>query len=222
VIALVVGVGLVCGAVGFAAGLAVCRRRVLGDAPACALVTDSPLWRASVHEAGHAVAAWLCTAVLAVHEVRVGHVRGEPFGHVRLTERGSAEWCRLVIVLAGVAADQCIYRAKARSRPYASDLNQARALAAVLSGQAPPWSVEGPTLPFTSLLEGLSDGERAVLDVGYRRAAALVRSHRNAVLHVASALAASGEVGQSKLEEMLGSRDMTRAIGATRADFIGS
>src|SRR5271166_3771290 len=84
---------------------------------------DTQECRLAVHEAGHAVAGWCCTLV---GEVAVATIEAKSGGYVRHSyykiDGPEAEWCEMVISLAGVVAEATVY-SRWRTRGCEQDLS---------------------------------------------------------------------------------------------------
>jgi hypothetical protein len=169
--------------------------------------------RTAVHEAGHVLAAWSSTAV-----VRLDHAEVSPVGgHVvsgYAVEAGL--WPRLVITLAGVAAESLRYQG-GRLRPSAYDLLLAHEMATVLaaSGEPPPWSEPAePSLAFDSFYShAITPDEARILSSAYKMARHVVRRHGAQLERVARLLTERGRVGERELEEVLPPRAGIRLLG---------
>jgi hypothetical protein len=168
---------------------------------------DLPEVRAAIHEAGHAVTAWRCTAVGEIEFVRVGG--GEGLVRFSFSPRRSVacDWCRVVIALAGPAAEAMTY-ASGRSLESRSDLTSALRFAESLAGTRPPWKVpEGKTFDFEKLFHPRPpEAVLLVLCDAYRTARRIVRGDRRGVHVVASALLSKKKISHRDLEVALGPR----------------
>lgn len=191
--------------------------------------------RVVVHEAGHALTAWHCTAVARVLSVNVlQNSRGGPGGFVRSAWLTTAPapalaWCQLVVALGGLAAEMEILRS-CRSAPASDDFRDAALLcrAIVQAGAVePPW----PALPERAIAlerafaESPPDDEARVLRAGYAKARDLVAERRRALARLVVLLADRRVVGGVELEGPLGSRpiaatELWRTLsGEVRAEF---
>ena len=167
---------------------------------------DLPGVRAAIHEAGHVVAAWRCTAVGEIDFARVGDGDGlVRFSFIR--HSNACDWCRVVIALAGPAAEAMTY-ASGRSLESRSDLAGALRLAEALAGTRAPWKIpEGKTFDFEKLFHPRPpEAVLSVLRDAYRTARRIVRGDRHGVHAVASALLAKKKLRHRDLEVALGPR----------------
>lgn len=183
---------------------------------------DTQECRLAVHEAGHAVAAWCCTLVAEVTVATIEH-KGKDWsgGLVNYSYYGTdwleGRWCKLVIALAGVAAEAMVY-SRWRTSGSEIDLAQALAIAEDLAGVAggkidPPWRRLGgneaagsapdlarafKTKPSAAAAENLEEG--------YRMARRVLRSHGGAFFKVVSMLLAKKSTSKTDIEALLGKR----------------
>lgn len=173
--------------------------------------------RTAVHEAGHTIAAWRCTAVTRIHEVTLDGPHGGYCRYEFLDCRTAAElWCLTVIQLAGIAAELTVFD-KTRSGPAEKDLRQARRRAQLLAQHdEPPWSLPpepGPTARFDHLFHPpLSTDEARVLHVAYRKARQLIRDSRHAHARLVALLLHQRTVRTPALTQLLGTRAFTRFL----------
>jgi hypothetical protein len=194
-------------------------RRAFARAARAPSIAATPELRSAVHEAGHAVALWCCTATEAIRSVHIDAAGGGVLHDTR--ERSQAErWCCLVICLAGVAAEGAAFGSW-RSGEAKRDLLRARELAEQLGETPAPWTV-GPTYgviekPFRAL----SEGATRALHVGYAMPQRVLRAHCPRFYRLVGSLLHLRHLDRSALAAVLGSRVPIRFFGLCgRADFI--
>lgn len=180
--------------------------------------------RLAVHEAGHAVAVWWCTAVKCVHEVTIDSPTGGHVSYDILSDDGAdATWCRLVITLAGIAAELSVWP-QFRSGASSADLAKARVEAGkivAMGAYTPPWGPDGTRSPaFAEMYRRELGGvERIILERGYQRAkdliAARVKDHTRLVVF----LLVDRTVNEKKIAEIFGDRAFLRVLGFFGATF---
>lgn len=202
-------------------GQAAARGRGPQGARTAALTTDpcppldTVLTRMAVHDAGHTIAAWFCTAVRDVERVSIREAHGAALWCVlRDDAHPPALWCRLVVLLAGVAAEARVFR-RWRSLPAHGDLAEARRIAATLAGQSPPWPAVVPlTLPFDAAFsEPLAAVELAVLHTGYAMARQILLVRHVQHRRLVGALLHREHLTQDEIADILGTRSFVRLIG---------
>lgn len=187
---------------------------------------DTEKYRIAVHEAGHAITAWWCSAVTDINHVIIDNHRG----HVDMTIKNNtldAIWCNLVITLAGLAAETTIYR-NVRSGPAATDLLAARELVNILiknGSTSPSWKINhsSTTLSFEKMFQApVSEIEKKVMDAGYQHARYLLEQyfndHHRLVVHLLQHRRVSG----MEMETLFGNRTSTTMFGLFRATFVGA
>ena len=171
--------------------------------------------KTAIHEAGHTIAAWFCTHV---EEVKLAHINAEG-GGVRYTISGSGDelvWCRMVIVLAGVAAEAKVYK-RWRSGEVKEDLMRVRDLAAKAVGTKPPWGVlAAPPQGFESVYKSpLSAGEAEVVRAAYAMVRLLLDKHEIRLYRCAGLILHRHKITSSDLTAVLGSRGLIRAASTS-------
>ena len=169
-----------------------------------------------LHEAGHALLAWHCTAVSDVLHVdtRVA-LDGSPGGYVRnawltAAPKPAIHWCRLVVALGGVAAEMMVSR-RARSGPASEDLMEAAALCRAIvrvGGVDPPWSPPRDRgLAFERVfVDQLTAEELRVMRSGYSMARDLLEMRAAALASLLVLLAERPAVRGDELRRALGPR----------------
>lgn len=195
--------------------------RGLSGASGTSLFSGGLLRRITLHEAGHAVAAWSCTYVVKVISVSVNAEGGDCNYATPRNATADAQWCHVVIALAGLAAETAEFP-KVRSGYAMDDLVKARAFAEKCVGTAPPWKDPGgKTLPFAAMLRpDLSLDEARVLSIGYRMAKHVVAAHGDRVSRLASLVAARGSVDTNEMTQLFGSRVFIGLSGMFRSTFV--
>lgn len=190
---------------------------------------------ALVHEAGHALAAWHCTAVaevLTVDTMRTAD--GNRGGHVRNAWLAAApqpalDWCRLVVALAGIAAEMMVIR-RARSGPASEDLMEAAALCRRIveaGGDEPPWPApRDRRLAFErAFVEQLTEKELRVMRSGYAMARELLGQRATSMARLLALLIERPVVRGDDMHPALGPRpvastSMWRTLsGQIKAEF---
>lgn len=170
-----------------------------------------------VHEAGHALVAWHCTAVAYVESVdtmKTGY--GTRGGHVRNAWLANApqpalDWCRLVVTLGGIAAEMIVIR-RARSGPASEDLMEAAALCRRIvqaGGVDPPWShrPRERRLAFERVfVEQLTEEELRVMRLAYAMARDLLAQRLLALARLLALLIERPIVRGDDLHPALGLR----------------
>jgi hypothetical protein len=178
--------------------------------------------RRAVHEAGHAVAAWCCTAASDVHIT----IEAKDGGKVTWMMHGDSIdvlWHRLVIALAGAAAEAMVYK---RSRPEASSASdfQAAREYAELIGRAPaPWGDPGgPTIAFDKIYRAspISTPARANLEAAYRMARRVIRAHGRDYYRIVSLLLTRRTVREHDVVHILGHRGPMRLLAPFGPRFV--
>jgi ATP-dependent Zn protease len=192
---------------------------------------DTAECRLAVHEAGHAVAAWCCTLV---SEVTIATIEakdrgaGWDGGFVNYTYYrtywSSGDWCKMVIALAGVAAEALVYsrwRSTGSERDLLQALEIAEGLVAKGAAEHIPWQRLGETpgrapdlgkafktRPPAAVAENLNEG--------YRMARHVLGSHGGAFFKVVSMLLAKKSTTRADMEQVLGKRHFEQlvALGA--------
>ncbi len=183
---------------------------------------DTVECRLAVHEAGHAVTAWCCTMVTDVSITIEAKGGG---GHVTWMMHGDGvdeTWHRLVIALAGAAAEAMIYK---RSRPENSskyDFGRAHEYAETIGNAPAPWSDPGgPTISFEKIYASPpSPAVRKNLESAYRMASHVIRAHGRDFYRLVSLLLAHRTVKEHDVTRILGHRAPIRLLAPFGARFI--
>lgn len=188
-------------------------------------VPDTYEFRVAVHEAGHAVAAWWCTAVAEIQEITIDSPTG---GHVVCSYRDADckenYWGRLVINLSGMAAEAYIYQ-RLRSGPAMKDLIDARKTVQKIiesDWEVPPWKVRGQTsLAFDKMfLIPLSEKELKVLRHAFQLAKELVERRIKNHTDFTIAILKNRTIKQDELIQLFGNRSFASLGGFFRATFL--
>lgn len=189
--------------------------------PGAALFSGAILRRITLHEAGHAVAAWSCTNVVKLFSVSIDAEGGECCHASSKSESTDSMWCKVVISLAGLAAETTEFP-KIRSGYAMDDLAKARRHAEKCIGSEPPWQDPGgKTLPFASMMAPpLTLDEERVLSIGYRMAKHVVAAHGDRVSKLGSLVAARGSVGETEMKKLFGARTFIALSGMFRSTFV--
>jgi len=182
---------------------------------------DTQEAKTAIHEAGLVVAAWFCTFV---DEITLAQIHDEG-GDVRHVVRGSSEavaWCRMVITLAGVAAEAHVYR-RWRSGESSFDLSRVREVARTISGTRPPWH----TLRLAAhhgidkaYAPPLTTSEADVIQAAYAMARHLLVRHEIRLYRTAGLLLHRRSITQADLVAALGSRTLIRFAAVTRGFWL--
>jgi len=202
----------------------------LPSAPTAAATPDTPDTRAAVHEAGHTLVAWYCTAVTDVYLVSIDVAPEDPragFVSYRMAACPAA-WaaCTLVVRLAGLAAELLAF-GTFNARESGRDLASAREVAEELvsSGRSLPaaWSrVTGPAPPFAAMFEVAPAPEVAeVLAQAYRVARALLVASAPRHTALTGSLLHGRRLVSRDVERALGSRVGVRLAGLFKSGFVG-
>lgn len=167
--------------------------------------------RIAVHEAGHAIAAWACTACREISidcETPTG-------GQVRYKIRGDEEaiWCSLVILLAGLAAEIAVFK-KAYTIPARKDLGQARTALDMLRACRVNRGVTLMLVPFhTFYVVPLDIYETEMMNAAYLMAQHLVSTPR--YRRLVDLLLTKKQVTETEMEKVLGLRFPVVLLGKT-------
>jgi ATP-dependent Zn protease len=166
--------------------------------------------RIAVHEAGHAVVAWCCTATVEI-TANVTTEKGDPHvtcNLIRSTSNADWLWARLVILLSGLAAEAHVYRCF-RSGGSETDLLQAKEAAQQLIARAAHEPYLGTDLvaPLSRMfLVPLTPDEHRLMSAAYIHAKTLVRSHGTRYFRLISLFMTCKAVTEKQMETVLGSR----------------
>lgn len=191
--------------------------------------------RVAVHEAGHAVAAWFCTAIAAVDRVTIDPAPAAALGlgtnditggHVahRMARLDNWRWCAAVVDLAGFAAEAMVFDS-VQTLPSARDLTDARDNVRACGGLSYPWptpDVSGPEFA-SYFVEPPSTAEVAGLAKAYYTARHVVlATHGSDLRRLANALRRRRYITEPGLVGLLGSRKMLHTIGllSGRGGFV--
>jgi ATP-dependent Zn protease len=175
---------------------------------------DTQECRLAVHEAGHAVAGWCCTLVGEVTVATIEDKNGGLVSHSYYAISGpEAEWCEMVIALAGVCAEAMVY-SRWSTRGSERDLMRALTHAERIGADGlvnAPWDRRGPeagSVPnFNRMFKTpLSSPALANLEEGYRMTRHVLRSHGSAFFKMVSLLLTKRAVTRFDMERVLGKR----------------
>jgi ATP-dependent Zn protease len=186
------------------------RRAPLTERPPCVSTT------VVVHEAGHTLLAWHCTAVADVLLVNVrANASGGPGGFVRNAwmtagPQPATNWCRLVVALGGFAAEMMVMQ-RASSGPSREDLLEAAALCRAIvraGGAEPPWPAprEREIAFERAFAEEMSGAELAVMRAGYATARDLLARRAESLTRLVVFLLRKPVARGDELAEVLGHR----------------
>ena len=178
--------------------------------------------RKAVHEAGHAVAAWCCTAAT---DVRIT-IEASDGGRVDWTMNDSGidvEWHMLVITLAGAAAEAMVYKRSRREASSKNDFRAAREHAERIGSTDSPWKDPGgPTIAFEKIYHAppLSTTARANLEAAYRMARHVIRAHGRDYYRIVSLLLTRRTVSERDVVHILGDRAPMRLLKPFGPRFV--
>lgn len=189
--------------------IALLRRPIRAPEPAPPVAHDIPQSRRfAVHEAGHAVAAWYCTAVERITRASID-ANG---GVVVMRSRRGAPWCDAVILLAGIAAEGIVI-GRFSSGPAREDLRHAIAAIRDLPDREDR-AATGPTPDLErAFASPLSERERRLLRAAYGEAREIIRAHRDRFDRLADELHRNGSLDESEMRLILGARGPIAALG---------
>jgi len=183
------------------------------------------LFRVATHEVGHLIALWACPFAIDIIEARVDE-RGD--GEVLWTfpshDTKNLLWSRLVIGLAGIAAELAVY-GTFRSGHSKADLSRAREVAetlAMMGSVAPSWMADGPSpeLPFEQVFaEPLRFNEIRLLQAAYGKARALILARPEVRDRLALRLAKTRRLSCEDIAAELGPR-VTVALALARTHQV--
>ncbi len=201
-------------------------KEVTAPLPTPSLTTpDTRECRLAVHEAGHLTAAWFSTTVVKVHLATIEATYGGRVSWDYYSGSHEKAWHQLVICLAGIAAELCVY-GKYRSGESTGDLQKALVLARQLAkgGTEAPWTLEESlvkSFPFASVyVERPTAKEIAVLNTAYVKARGLLKTVNFRYFRLVSLLLSCKSVGEKQVAEILGSRGFIRALGYVKPAFV--
>jgi ATP-dependent Zn protease len=178
----------------------------------------------AVHEAGHAISLWWCSAIKYLMHITIikpdggGEVR---YMHYYLDDNNSdLLWCELVIALGGLAGELVVIK-KFSTTPATKDLMVARETAAKLeklNTPPPPWKeiqVTKPT-PFQDFYTApLTPAELSSLNQAFEYAKYLIKTRIDDHKKIVSKVLKLKTLTEEQTMKLLGSRDEVRDIGKT-------
>ncbi len=182
-----------------------------------------------VHESGHLLGAWFCTAVTKLNHLEVNDNGG--IVHCTYFANPSdpkINWTRAVISLCGIAAETHVYK-RFRSGPSRNDLQEAADYVKNMRGHilpAPITDIE-TSLDFSKIYkdQDLTAGDLYTLTNAYKQARKLIRDREEQfykLISMASSLAAynNTKVTEKHIEAVLGSRVLIKINGLFNTTFI--
>jgi len=165
--------------------------------------------KTAVHEAGHAILAWVCTGVSNFEKVSITTIsQKDGFnGCVKYyTNSRNSFYNELIIALGGMVAEILVYK-KVRSAVCKSDLINAHKF----SQEVSIWeSKNGKTPPFSKMFNfPIFPREEAILSSGYLKAKEVILAHETDFYRLISLFSSypEREYNQETLENYLGKRD---------------
>ncbi len=167
--------------------------------------------RVAIHEAGHVIVAWHCTAVSSVnHIICMASGDGRTYFSVSGMGVSQRHWCQTVIALSGCAAEKQLL-GSARSVSSSSDLSNALRSVREMTEKTsndPPWRISsGSTQNFSFLFrEPLAKWEERALREGYRKARQLIAVHEHKIRALANTLIMKRRLSSAQISEVLGNR----------------
>lgn len=182
--------------------------------------------RIAVHEAGHTLAAWLCSHTDNISATVVDPIGGRVNYRISGYEHDEPRmaWAALVIDLAGIAAEIAVY-GRFHSASVRGDLSKARdrvrnVSQVELDRLPPPYR---PILLFTLMYSPpLTDDEERVLGVAYQQAKRLIKSNTSRFYRLVSLLLTFRTATEAQIAIAMGSRVpvlLLRRVGLFR--FLG-
>lgn len=187
---------------------------------------DTPEVRVAVHETGHLLAAWACSAVTVVQVATTKdtlNTSGGVLFRMLPTEKPADHWCMMVIQLAGLAAEGLVFR-KTSGGAF-RDLTHARRHSLELEecGYHPPL-LSGPTIDFCKAFVPEPSGrELSILQNGYRKARQLIEEHGQLFHTCVRRLLTDRELVTHQIAEILGPRQhLALLLAAGSRTFIVS
>lgn len=177
--------------------------------------------KTAIHEAGHMVAAWFCTFIDDVKSARIAATGGTVEYTVIDTEFAPVMWCRMVIALAGVAAEARVFK-RWRSIEARDDLRRARELSAYVVGTTPPWkALESKRhLVEAAYTPALSENEAEAIRHAYAMARLLVEKHEIRLYRCAGLLLHRRTLTSADLTAAFGRRAFIRVASITRGFWM--
>lgn len=142
---------------------------------------NDELLKVAIHEAGHLITAWKCTAIHSIQSVKLDKYEGcvSYIAYIKKDDN-KYNWCSLVISLAGMAAE-VIYLKKIRTGPCAADLINARIVVAeLIKGNFEPEEIDGPSLKFDNMfVKQLTEQELKIFRAGFAKAKDIILAEPN-------------------------------------------
>lgn len=172
----------------------------------------------AVHEAGHAITAWICPHV---QEVSLATIESE-FGGTVLFKIFDKTWPQIVISLAGVAAEQLIF-GKFNPKPAEMDLLSARALCKKINIEdLPIKSRIISDLSFDKIFfQKLSKKEKIILLTAYLKAKEILSDRKVLLIKLISSLLLLKSMNEKQLSLVLGKRDFIKILASFKGkDFL--
>lgn len=170
------------------------------------------------HEAGHAIAAWICPHV---QEVSLATIESE-FGGMVLFKVFAKTWPQIVISLAGIAAEQIIF-GKFNAKPAETDLLSARALCKKINIENIPIKSRMTLgLSFDKIfLQKLSKKEKIILSAAYLKAKEILSDKKILLIKLTSSLLLLKSMNEKQLSLVLGKRDFIKILASFNGkDFL--
>ena len=189
-------------------------------------LADTLVAHLAVHETGHLVVLWACTATEAIGPIWIdpnattpGAVAGTVVAGVVTTEPdlGSAEdsaclWCHLVVLLAGVASEALVFGGVVGQR---GDVERALVVAETLvaKGFEPPRTVWSGSI-------GSVESPLVLVEAAFLQAWSLIEKCGPRFDEVVRLLLEKGSLEESDLTPILGERLSTKALGKSESTFV--
>lgn len=198
------------------------RRRQRQERVSLIKTPDTLETRIAVHETGHLVVAWSCSAISAITSVTADSAKSAGRTEAKFNRQHTATedglWCQLVLTLAGAAAEA---RTFGTSVGHLRDAQEALVLAEQLAkigftSKEQKLAIDSEVrLPIIlGSVEGLAL-TRAAFTLAWR----LIEAKGLAFDRVVSVLITKKTLDESDLRPMLGSRRLLRLSGIYRAGF---
>lgn len=179
---------------------------------------NSLLTRVAVHEIGHSIVAWACTAVTFFDYATIVPDSSGNDGYVEYVIKKNAPWCRLAIAMAGVAGEVLVY-GKFDALASEMDLEKAKKLAIFLKGTKCPFPLpenkKGKKMDFTKVFESISQEEATIIEQGYWMAKAIIESYGKRSDRAVSLLLKHKTCTEKHFEPVLGSREHLKLLEPT-------
>jgi len=186
--------------------------------PHRAKLREFPEFRTAVHEAGHAVCAWVSPHTTSINSITING--GGPYNGGQmlytLTDNGSptVAWHTLTVHLGGIAAELLEF-GKVVSKPAKKDLTEAAEAARMIVGHGmpnPPWS-EPVVLPakyfdVSEMFRSIDSDTNvaAVLNLSLARAKHVLTEDRERMLRVADELVVRRTLDPVDIRRLFGRR----------------